>query len=428
MEQELEIKITNDIAESIYPWRLHPVYNVPFCDSACHICAPYIRHLGLAYAGLSDDPNPSSPLDEKENEEESNDSFDDEDDVQTPQIGWEPPQGTAEALIAEESDDEENENIDINLRTNMRTTFMLQSAHGRAETSGYFDTDPAALGRAQKKLADQLDEISKAKKKKNEVRAKIQAVVHELDSIAITRQHLASKLQSLDPSSRRQKNRTLASTNEATNHPRSPNPSNSSTTAMDTEETEAWLSDIIRVSISDIAVRQSIPSNQRVAGGKMPAANASAEEFATWMQTLRRTDIRGVPTSAPQWIIDLRDVRGHQVIATLVPRTRGIKSKIVRQRRRTCFFAVLRILVVPGEYAAIVKRLSLIIASGPLSAIDFDPSPDQSQDITTVHSLAASGLEIVTADDCWQFCWKFVEAEIRCFTYNWQTDGYSYCN
>ncbi|KAJ7601355.1 hypothetical protein DFH06DRAFT_1353052 [Mycena polygramma] len=366
MEISYEKHTSEKIAESPCPWRMHEVYNVPYCNLDCPICKPYIRHLSLAYDGMRDDPDwcrSISPEEDKKDEEEA----EVENQVQQGN-GWEPPLlGSATALTdtddTEDQDDEDDETPDRGLKRDMHTLFMLQSSRGREETGQHFLTDPAVLGHSQRSLAVLAMKFQDVHREKEAKRATILALEQEIHQNKKLHNELSAELL-LSDSGYPRKRRLVSAPGD------SPLPDRDR--AIDIQQT---VTEMV-AHASKLSVRSphrhagtNDKSQKRSVGQKMPTATASPEEFARWIQASKSKHVKGVPASPPNWDVDLRDARGHQAMMTMVP-PRGAhqRSKRLREERMQSFIAVLRILIIPGQYAQFIKTYNIPIASGPLSA------------------------------------------------------------
>ncbi|KAJ7898775.1 hypothetical protein B0H13DRAFT_2031507 [Mycena leptocephala] len=421
MEKDFEKSLAKQIKNSSYSWRLHDLYNVPLCSPECPICKLYVEHLSLAYAGLPDDGQGCQSLSD-EDEEMSDDPDSDSGSV----CGWVPPRESAFAPRNGDMEDDADEDVATELSATMHTIYMLQSAMGRVETSDYFKTDPAALGRAQKDLADIMTKISEVEREQDEIRSRTFVVEHEIEKIQALRDETYAKLQALDPTYQRK--RQAADLAAPSDHltiattARSEPPNQVDAKGMDSNIVElvrrtadVSVQDGRLQSCSRISQAGDKPHEQ-VAHQKIPAATASPEHLAGWIQANKCSNVKGVPACGPHWTVDLRDARGHQAMMTMVPPARHRRSKAARTWRRNCFLAILRILIIPGEYAAIIQRTSTPVVPVALSAVNFGEDVDQLQDDDVARHLASKGLTAAIADDCGQFCQKFVEAEITSST------------
>ncbi|KAJ7854031.1 hypothetical protein B0H13DRAFT_1903844 [Mycena leptocephala] len=290
----------------------------------------------------------------------------------------------------------DTDDVDSDLATHMGNIFLLQCAKGRMQTNHLFKNDPAVFGRAQKSLADLMTRISEVEEEHEEVQAEITLTEQQLRSAQALMEQLQEQLIRLEPSVEQLELHV------------------SPTEAMHTGGCAVQLGDQVAVAAVKDALacisQHRREGNMHRRGKKLPAPTESPEHLARWIQD-HKSPIKGVPACAPDWVVDLRNARGHQVLMTLAPP--GLRNRAIstRNRHRTCFLAMLGILIRPGAYAEIIKRISAPIADAPLAQARFDL--DKLQDDVVARNLAAAGLTVAIADDCWQFCLNFAEAEIK---------------
>ncbi|KAJ6510117.1 hypothetical protein C8R47DRAFT_1065328 [Mycena vitilis] len=141
---------------------------------------------------------------------------------------------------------------------------------------------------------------------------------------------------------------------------------------------------------------------------RKPTAHDDPREFARWLQFNSDVQIQGVPID--QGTVDLRDIRGHhQVTARALPKQRGSYSNLYFRS----FFALLRVLAIPGRYAELIQDAGVQVAESitltPCAFADGRPLSD----LDVTRFLAAKGMTIEIANDCWQYCFNFLEAESK---------------
>ncbi|KAJ7287672.1 hypothetical protein C8J57DRAFT_1215806 [Mycena rebaudengoi] len=115
------------------------------------------------------------------------------------------------------------------------------------------------------------------------------------------------------------------------------------------------------------------------------AWNQPPEDFALWFRFNENTTYPGVPSKGPEWIFDLRNVRGHNTVEA-------------QARGDACMRT---------EYAKLVDKNCLDVADG------FTASAGvlyKSSNVDLACALGATGLSKAEADDAWQFALKSVEA------------------
>ncbi|KAJ6557674.1 hypothetical protein B0H19DRAFT_1070302 [Mycena capillaripes] len=122
-------------------------------------------------------------------------------------------------------------------------------------------------------------------------------------------------------------------------------------------------------------------------------------------------NFKGIPASGPNWIVNMRTVRGHQRVMSLIPRKVKNSTSDDRHHRARCVMAVTRVLVIPGHYEELVAKNIQI-------ALIFDPHPcafpadvDTRTDSAVAVLLAGHGLAVPDANDTWLFCRNFLLAQ-----------------
>ncbi|KAJ7488579.1 hypothetical protein B0H11DRAFT_1913062 [Mycena galericulata] len=418
MERDFERKLAKQVKENSQPWRLHALFNVPLCSRKCFLCSRYVEHLSLAMAGVSDDEEwanwDEQSSDEDEEEEEKSVAKDEHNEVDADERGWAPP--LESDFFAEDEEDEKEDAAD-ELVPHMHILRMLQSARGRSQTNHLFSTDTAILGRAQESIADLVMSISELQKQREEVLLEAYEMEKKIKTACALRDGYRDELQRIDPQ-QSCKRQTTGSAAEVADDPMT---GVEETRPMQREPQHTELVDILQlvrqitqVSIDDDRRHpQSITHTTHRPRKKYPAATESPERLARWVQDTKCENLKGVPACGPDWVVDLRDARGHQVMMTLVPFDSHQRRPSMRVRHRNCFLAILRILIIPGQYAEIIQTGK--VADVELSAIDLDLASkmDRLSADTVARHLAEKGLTLAIADDVWQFCVKFTEAEIK---------------
>ncbi|KAJ7226477.1 hypothetical protein B0H12DRAFT_1077775 [Mycena haematopus] len=365
MEKEYEQKLAREVEQELLPWRLHPIYDVPLCGSECPRCSQYIRHLSQAMTGRVDDSSDDSDSDESNATEDSRSKV--------------PSEGSGDA---EEEDGEPH---------------------------------PAVFGRAQESIANLMTKIFEIEKEHEEVEAKARVVEQEIRATHALVEELQAKLLRLDSGRQRKRPFPPSPATEAYLPP----------TEIDVHDIDRLVTRTTHSSAKDAITGPEPTLEEKLAKElhkelqsqflriQRPGSTDPPEQLARWIQSHKSHQIRGIPSYAPGYVIDLRDVRGHQALMTLAPLGIGRRSRATRQQFRICFLAMLRILIIPGAYAAILQRISAPIRNVPLTKLAFGSASDQLNEDTLARNLAANGLTLPIADDCWQFCFKFVEAELN---------------
>jgi hypothetical protein len=352
-------------------------------------------------------------MEDKDSEEGSEDDGSDGTDHHCKK-GWEPPCASDFVLRDDEPEDEDEVGEEFaELSANMHTLFMLQSARGRSETCDFFQNDPEALGRAHKELADLVATIRKVEREQEEIFAKTSVIEHQIQETQTRLDESVAKIEALDATYQRKRQTGDAALDHLNlmTGPGSRPHAEHNTTPMDLVELVGRTANIsVQDGLSRLPhVKDKL--HEQFVGTKIPAPTASPEHLAKWIQA-QKCSVKGVPACSPHWIVDLRDARGHQAMLTLVPSASRRRSNATRSWRAKCFYAVLRVLIIPGKYAAIIQRNSFVVAPVALSQVDFGSKEVRLEDDTVVRYLVDKGLTVAIADDSWQFCRKYAEAEI----------------
>ncbi|KAJ7029167.1 hypothetical protein C8F04DRAFT_1265229 [Mycena alexandri] len=133
--------------------------------------------------------------------------------------------------------------------------------------------------------------------------------------------------------------------------------------------------------------------------------------IAHFLQHNEETNFKGIPTSGPEWVIDMRDVRGYREVASRVPAKSKTETTQARFYRSRCLTRVLEVLAVPGKYSHLLstanKQVSLVASLTPCV---FGERPESLSEADVAVLLADKGLTVSSADDSWQFCYKYLAA------------------
>ena len=141
----------------------------------------------------------------------------------------------------------------------------------------------------------------------------------------------------------------------------------------------------------------------------MPSREEPPEQLARWLQFHELTNIKGIPICGPDWVVDLRNVRGyHEVMSRAPPKPRN-KNRTGRKAHQLGVFAILNVLGVPEKYSKLLRAGKFSIAS----QVKWEPLPfrDALQtDQITAQLLAAQGLSLAVANDTWLFCYNYIKS------------------
>ncbi|KAJ7209827.1 hypothetical protein B0H12DRAFT_1079794 [Mycena haematopus] len=282
MEKEYEQRLAREVEQGPLPWRLHPIYNVPFCGPECTRCTHYLRHLSQAMNGGAASDSDVVPTDEDSDGTESDDD-----------TGWQPPDEDSDA---EDAGDDE-------LRAQMRNIYLRQSAIGRLRTNDLFQKDPAIFGRTQSPIADLMTRIFEIEHEHEVLEAEVYAVAQRLGSTQALLEELQEQHLRLD-ADRQRKRPTLesAAVDLTTNVERLHSP----TEVMDIDPDQS-VTRTVQASVRDVSVRTSEEKSSKellrelqgqLIGMKMPAATEPAEQLARWIQNHKIPTNQGSPSSS----------------------------------------------------------------------------------------------------------------------------------
>ncbi|KAJ7717425.1 hypothetical protein DFH07DRAFT_785172 [Mycena maculata] len=409
LEKALEQTLTEEVEQNGRLWSLNSQHNILVHARPCLECIRFVAHLSLAIEGRRNNNDWAAwRLPHKIIRGDNDESSDEEDNSS---LSSDNEQDGGDKVEEEEDDDEDYTRND--LAAHMHALLLLRSAKGRRETNPLFSTDPALLGRRQELIAGLLTSIADVRKEQDEALVHIGAMEQQIETARARRDEYNQQLQRIDiqyPHKRPTAESAVESTDD-------PMPDVVKTASgqleLDMQQIDPHFLEIAHRMAQTVITNSSQARTHPKPHKNFPEATQSAEQLSNWIQENKCSDIRGVPACGPDWIPELRDARGHQVMATLAGSTRHVRNGTKRAKRRQRFFAILRVLIVPFKYASTIQRISAPIAERPLSVVDFGPNAD---DDSVASILAHTGLTVAIADDTWQFCVKFVEAEIKSST------------
>ncbi|KAJ7498520.1 hypothetical protein FB451DRAFT_1427 [Mycena latifolia] len=122
--------------------------------------------------------------------------------------------------------------------------------------------------------------------------------------------------------------------------------------------------------------------------------------------SMSRPTSRAFRRMAQDWVIDMRDARGHQQVMCRAPHKLRGQPVIDRLRHERGLFSILRILTVPGKYRQLLQDTNAVVELPKLKPCAFlfsmatDPTPLADTAIALL--LAQRGLSVAAADDAWQ--------------------------
>ncbi|KAJ6455503.1 hypothetical protein C8R47DRAFT_1082727 [Mycena vitilis] len=428
-----------------FSWDLDETTNVPHCSGEdctplvhldagddsfrCYASQPYIHHLKAAYAGFSSSSAYLANFDlESRSQRAQLESkyrpptvtLDDDDlDLDFPR---QPSPDRAVASDASNADLQAcKETPDLALVEHMRLIRLQQAVRGRLVMNDFLHSDAAARNRLEGVMValrsrfqcviakcdetdGRLDELEQCL---GVGRRELARMEQDLAALEDERQRKYPKLEGSSP---------LDSMVDELGPTTSENmftPSSSTTVGriqVPLTSFDPVFHDLSSTGLSKLSPAHLDDLRKRLKTMGAPAYHQPPELFARWLQVCRDTRIKGIPTCAPDWIVDLRDIRGRNVLMSRVP-GKGKKREAVHHHA-VCLFAVLRVLARPGAYLKILTCLGSPVAQEVTSSCAFKEGCKPGTDEDVVQVLAAQGLTTEAANDAWQFAVKLLEAHV----------------
>ncbi|KAJ7163160.1 hypothetical protein C8R46DRAFT_1221949 [Mycena filopes] len=381
-------------------WSLDETFNVPVCDHEHPeeeaVCESYLRHLKAAELGLLSDA--ALQAHERQLEQAKADPFRSmilTDDMVLASAEIET---SAVSEVAPDSD----------LIEHMRQLRLLQGARGRLVMNGFLHTDPAARSRIQgAKLALKTtleSKIDQRKKLRTQLTALEADIVHVQREVEDKQQSLAD----LDAERRRKHPHgavTAVATRNSVETASAVIPPMSNTAGPSTPHpsfpTPAELSPsaLARLSQSNLSCLWNKLKQMKAPGYDQPPI-----VFARWLQVQGLKQMKGVPLS-PELSVDLRDVRGRNLLMVMVP--------VGRKEHKHSLFALLTVIAKPGTYGESFERFHVQVARThlPIPEILHCQTPPTDEEV--VRFLARQGVTMAQANDAWSFAIKFLRDESK---------------
>ncbi|KAJ7468360.1 hypothetical protein B0H11DRAFT_2239147 [Mycena galericulata] len=145
---------------------------------------------------------------------------------------------------------------------------------------------------------------------------------------------------------------------------------------------------------------------------RRPAVTDSPEDIAHFLQFNEEMGFKGIPLRGEQWMVDMRDIRGYREVMGRAPRKTRFPSNNY-QYLAHCVTQILRILTIPGEYGRLLKEQGVAVtAAEDLSPCNFGDRPAALSNGQVARLLADKGLSLAAADDAWQFCCNYAQAQV----------------
>ncbi|KAJ7163170.1 hypothetical protein C8R46DRAFT_1221956 [Mycena filopes] len=361
-------------------WSLDETFNVPVCDHEHPeeevVCESYLRHLKAAELGLLSD----SALQAHERQLEQAKAGPFRSMILTDDMVLAPAEIETSAVseVAPDSD----------LIEHMRQLRLLQGARGRLVMNGFLHTDPAARSRIQgAKLALKTtleSKIDQRKKLRTQLTALEADIVHVQREVEDKQQSLAD----LDAEHRVCRDTADVEYRWAF-HPTPflPYPAELSPSAL------------ARLSQSNLSCLWNKLKQMKAPGYDQPPI-----VFARWLQVQGLKQMKGVPLS-PELSVDLRDVRGRNLLMAMVP--------VGRKEHKHSLFALLTVIAKPGTYGESLERFHVQVARThlPIPEILHCQTPPTDEEV--VRFLARQGVTMAQANDAWSFAIKFLRDESK---------------
>ncbi|KAJ6450215.1 hypothetical protein C8R47DRAFT_1084509 [Mycena vitilis] len=144
---------------------------------------------------------------------------------------------------------------------------------------------------------------------------------------------------------------------------------------------------------------------------QLPDPSSDPILLARWLQHNEKGDFRGIPISGPNWVVNMRAVRGHQQVLARIDRAARYPEE--RRRRARSITAILRAIAVPGRYEQLILQGHIEITSQTqLVPCNFGGDADSLSDAEVAWMLAGQGLTVAVADDSWLFCHDYIDSQL----------------
>ncbi|KAJ7222301.1 hypothetical protein GGX14DRAFT_558388 [Mycena pura] len=347
-------------------WTLDQSLNVPCCEDldSCEICSLYLKHVKKA----------CRKDDEDEEEKVSSDGERDKD-------------------SEEDSDGDGDSGLfnNENMSENMRKLFQLRDLLARENAFASEHNDPQSMGRLQGLMvglhADKIEAVAKQEKAMHD-RAAIEVEMKKLEQahneLKAQHQQVLEELSELKQQSDQARLVVMRSS-----EPRLHSADYGRSSLIHAPETSG---------LSDTFYAMTMPTREE-----------PPEQLARWLQFHELTNIKGIPICGPDWVVDLRSVRGHHEVMSRAPPKPRDKNRTGRKAHQMGVFAILNVLGVPEKYSKLLRAGKFSIAA----QVKWEPLlfRDALQtDQITAQLLAEQGLSLAVANDTWLFCYNYIKS------------------
>ncbi|KAJ7106089.1 hypothetical protein C8R43DRAFT_963524 [Mycena crocata] len=404
-------------------WDLDDNTNILYCSgnetgaeeshpsSSCPFCGPYYLHLSAAIAGFA-----------------RNEDHQQYKEVNAPQSYMERIHAAMRDALADDNSPTNQSALtfpddvpqptpepDPTLLHHMQLVTQLQSVRGRRIINAHLQSDDAAKGRLKGLSVALTTGLALATKRRDDQLARVTELQAELQHGLDEVNQLENTLEALEAKRPRKiSSPALRIAEPSASQFTSPSPPDHlfrNLTLRSTISAPHLLRSLCNLQDSPNLSHDKISDLRRILMEiPAPAFDQPPEIYARWLQAHRHSNIKGIPSCAPDWVVDLRDVRGRNTVMSRVP-PRG-NTQPQRYHHRLCLTAVLKVLAIPRAYTDIVQRLGIHVADVVDLSCQFHErysKPPTKEEV--IRRLARQGLTPEMADDCWQFCIKFLQAD-----------------
>ncbi|KAJ7870684.1 hypothetical protein B0H13DRAFT_1896097 [Mycena leptocephala] len=384
-------------------WTLHKKYNVPKCRDIlqCNVCVSYLKHLEDARANQRKKPGQSIEVDGMEDDEDSED----------------------DQSSGEDEGSEQDDESDIG-DSDMDCLFRLQDILGKhrvfrwdnpknhtlQEAGGY-----AAATLLQAELQTKLDSLQishgRVLNEHEHIGTELQLITAQRDQFQTQLEEAKTQLAAFQQVTAQSQTQLQ----EAKTHLAAALDEISRLRANDGElpHKRSKLNDTSETAPFPPAGRGSDPEWEILHAMKKPTGHASPEQIAQFIQFNEDTDFKGIPICGPNWVVDMRDVRGYKQVMTRTPsRVRG-QPEQERVYHGKCLTRILSILAIPGKYELLLNENNAVIEAERFVPCNFGADPSALSDADVALLLAERGMGVAAAADAWQFCYNYVKAQVQ---------------
>ncbi|KAJ7031789.1 hypothetical protein C8F04DRAFT_1185710 [Mycena alexandri] len=392
----------------------------------CAVSTRYLRHVKGAELGFISE---QAYLDYKLKVEEAANptlviTLRDDEDVELPDIGEAPlqPKDVGRKTGSDSLSDEARR--DANLIEHMKQLRLLQGARGRLVMNKFMHEDPATRERITGVRVGLEGALRSKISQRDEMKAQLKELEATLDQLRREVVEGNQKLEDVDDERPRKYPDSYRRTDphhaepvnvnplvhitsfRQTLGPTSPSESASSSGAGST----TICGDLSSAGLAKLSSGELTMLRRTLAKMTAPDYNQSPRLFARWLQVQKNTRIKGIPIQPPDFTVDERDVRGRNRVMSMLP-PRGT-SQEDRRRHNLCLCPILRVLARPYAYGTMLRQRGIQVAPGAGLSSTSEVWPAGTDEEAT-RFMASQGLTIDEANDSWQFCLNYLQAEAK---------------